>query len=358
MCTTILPPNEDVPRLRRFAPLTETETRRLVSSLQIKSCDIDPIAAKVFQLLQDELIPIYMRIINLSLGQGEFAQDWKNSSVKPLLKKTGLDLIRKNYQPVSNLMYISKMVEKAVLNQFNAHSDNHDLLPNFQSAYREGYSIETALLKLVNDALWLMENKQILVVAIMDFSATFDMVDHDLLLSVLHNSFGISDTALSWYETYLRPHTMTVKVNNSSSKMTNLKYGVPQGSCSGANIFTAYSSLIKNMVDDTFTLNGFADDHSICRDYVAGNINEMKNLKKDLEKNLDSIGHWMDQMRLKLNPDKTELISFGGRAQCKKGIITSIEVGDATVNASTDVKYLGAHLDQTLDFKKQVMMKT
>ena len=255
-------------------------------------------------------------------------------------------------------MYISKMVEKAALNQFSAHYDNHDLLPNFQWAYREGYSTKTALLKLVNDALRSIENKQILVVAIVDLSATFDMVDHDLLLSVLHNSFGISDTALSWYETYLRPHTMTVKVNNSSSERTNLKYGIPQGSCSGANIFTAYSSLIKNAVDDTFTLNRFTDDHSIWRDYVAGNINDMNNLKKDLEKNLDSIGHWMDQMRLKLNPNKTELISFSGRAQLKKGIITSIKVTDPTVNASTDIKYLGAHLDQTLNFKKQVMMKT
>ena len=95
MCTTVLPPIEDIPKLRKFAPLTETETRRLMSSLQNKSCDIDPVPAKVFQLLQDELIPIYMRIINLSLKQGEFAQDWKNSTVMPLLKKTGLDLLRK-----------------------------------------------------------------------------------------------------------------------------------------------------------------------------------------------------------------------------------------------------------------------
>ena len=150
---------------------------------------------------------------------------------------------------------------------------------------------------------------------------------------------------------------MTIKINNSSSENTQpLSTESPSVSCSGANIFTAYSSLIKNAVDDTFTLNAFADDHSIHRDYVAGNTNEMNNLKKELEKNLDSIGHWMDQMRLKLNPDKTELIPFGGRAQLKKGTIGSIEVGDATVNASTNVKYLGAHLDQTLDFKKQVMM--
>ena len=139
--------------------MTEKETRKLVSSLQNKSCEIDPVPAKVFQMLQNQLIPIYTRIINLSLGQGKFTQEWKNSSVKPLLKKTGLDLLRKNYRPVSNLKYISKMVEKAALNQFNAHSDNHDLLPDFQSAYREGYSTETALLKLVNDALWSMENK-------------------------------------------------------------------------------------------------------------------------------------------------------------------------------------------------------
>ena len=148
-----------MPKFSKFTPLTEEETRKLVSSLQNKSCEIDPVPAKVFQLLQNQLIPIYTRIINLSLGQVEFAQEWKNSSVKPLLKKTGLDQLRKNYRPVSNLKYISKMVEKAALNQFNAHSDNHDLLPNFQSAYREGYSTETALLKLVNDAFWLIENK-------------------------------------------------------------------------------------------------------------------------------------------------------------------------------------------------------
>ena len=153
------PPVEDIPKFSKFTPLTEEETRKLVSSLQNKSCEIDPVPAKVFQMLQNELIPIYTRIINLSLEQGEFAQDWKNCSVKPLIKKTGLDLQRKIYRPVSNLKYISKMVEKAALNQFNAHSDSHDLLPNFQSAYREGYSTETALLKLVNDALWSMENK-------------------------------------------------------------------------------------------------------------------------------------------------------------------------------------------------------
>ena len=85
---------------------------------------------------------------------------------------------------------------------------------------------------------------------------------------------------------------------------------------------------------------------------MAGNINEMNNLKEDLEKNLDSIGHWMDQMRLKLNPDKTELISFGGRDQLKKGIITSIEVGDATVNTSTNIKYLGALSGPNTRFQK------
>ena len=89
------PQVEDIPKFSKFTPLTEEETRKLVSSLQNKSCEIDPVPAKVFQMLQNELIPIYTRIINLSLGQGKLTQDWKNFSVKPLLKKTGLDLLRK-----------------------------------------------------------------------------------------------------------------------------------------------------------------------------------------------------------------------------------------------------------------------
>ena len=73
-----------------------------------------------------------------------------------------------NYRPVSNLPFISKIIEKCTLNQLTKHCDTHNLLPEYQSAYRKFYSCEISLLKLVNNTLWVMENKQITAVLIMD----------------------------------------------------------------------------------------------------------------------------------------------------------------------------------------------
>ena len=86
------------------------------------------------------------------------------SVVRPLLKKKGLDPQEKNYHPVSNLPFLSKLVERATLAQFDEHCREHQLLPDFQSAYRKGYSTETSLIKMTNDILWSMERKEVTAV--------------------------------------------------------------------------------------------------------------------------------------------------------------------------------------------------
>ena len=106
---------------------------------------------------------------------------------------------KSNYRPVSNLQFISKVVKKCTLNQLTGHCNKYNLLPEYQSAYRKYYSCKTSLLKLVNYALWAMENKLITAVTVMDLSAAFDTVRHELLLTVLKEQFGIKDVALNWY---------------------------------------------------------------------------------------------------------------------------------------------------------------
>ena len=91
----------------------------------------------------DACLPAITQIVNLSLTNGEFCKDWKVAVVKPLLKKPGLDLISKNYRPISNLPFISKLVEKCMLKQLLKHCKNHNLLPDFQSAYQKNYSTES-----------------------------------------------------------------------------------------------------------------------------------------------------------------------------------------------------------------------
>ena len=124
--------------------------------------------------------------------------------VRPLLKKTGLELNISNYRPVSNLSFLSKLIEKAALFRLNSHVDDHRLLPKNQSAYRRFHSCESALLRLVNDLLDGMEKQEVTALIAIDLSAAFDTVDHDILIEVLKNQYGVGSKAIAWID-YGRP---------------------------------------------------------------------------------------------------------------------------------------------------------
>ena len=78
--------------------------------------------------------PLITKIVNLSLGDEQFAREWNTAVMRPLLEKLGLALISPNYRPVSNLSFISKVVEKLMLLQLSDHCDKYQLLPDYQSA--------------------------------------------------------------------------------------------------------------------------------------------------------------------------------------------------------------------------------
>ena len=121
----------------------------------------------------------------------------------------------------------------------------------------------------MNNVLWGMERKEITAVIILDIPAAFDTNDHDLLLAILQNRYHITDTALQWYDSYLRPQAMRVHINDAYSSIRAINYSVPQGSTSWANLFTAYCAPIESLIPAGFTINGFADDHSIRKSFVT-----------------------------------------------------------------------------------------
>ena len=124
---------------------------------------------------------------------GEFNTSWKCVILKPLIKKAGGPVEKTNYRQVSNLSFISKLVEKAVQDQYVKHCNRAKLNSKFQSVYKEGHICETALLKIQNDVIWAMEQVSTLG---LDLSAVFKTVDHDILLDILNKKFGISGSAL------------------------------------------------------------------------------------------------------------------------------------------------------------------
>ena len=107
----------------------------------------DDVSAILTTLLKDilpNILPLLREIVNKSLQTISFAEDLKVALVRPLLKKTNLDLVEKNYRPVTNLHYINKLIERAVNIQLNDHITTNSLMEQMQSAYRVGHSTETA----------------------------------------------------------------------------------------------------------------------------------------------------------------------------------------------------------------------
>ena len=151
---------------------------------------------------------------------------------------------------------------KCVLEQFKKHCNHYDLLPENHSAYRKHYSCETSLLRRTNDILWNMENKLVTSVTLLDLSATFDTVDHGILLEILHNKFGVDGNVLEWYSYYLKPRKFKVSINKAYSTEKTMQFSVPQESVQWAFLFIAYTSTLPEVIK-FLTLSSFANAHSL-----------------------------------------------------------------------------------------------
>ena len=125
----------DLPRMLSFKPFTLSEVRPLLSKAKHTTCLSDTIPTRLLKTHPETFLPLITKLINLSLTSGTFPCIWKRAIVKPLFKEIGLENIFKNYRPVSNLNFITKLLESAVLLQIQEHLYNLDLLPQYQSSY-------------------------------------------------------------------------------------------------------------------------------------------------------------------------------------------------------------------------------
>ena len=234
-----------------------------------KHSELDPVLTWLLKEILLFVISPITNIINMSLEHEIFTRQWKVSLIKPLIKKLGMDLVNSSYCPASNLGFLSKVLESCALSRFTAHYDEEDLLPSYQSVYRRNFSCKMALLKIVNDCLWNIENQKAI-----DLNATFDTVDYSILLEVLKKRYGINRSALTWFDSYLRPCSCKVVIDEASSMEKDLAYLVAQGSVTGPVLFNCYESTISEVVKSPLQLHGFSDDHTVKDSFKPGTQEE------------------------------------------------------------------------------------
>ncbi len=341
-----------------FAILSEADVRKLVMGSKSTSSDLDPIPTDLLKQCIDTILPVLTKMVNMSLQSGHFPEEWKLALVIPLIKKFGLELLLPNFRPVSNLPFVSKLTERAVIQQESIHMQENCPLPLCSSAYRPGHSTETALVKVQSDILRNMENQKVTLLILIDLSAAFDTVDHDIALNVLHSRFGLSGTALAWHKSYLSSRKQCVVIDGVRSNVANLAFGVPQGSCLGPVIFTQYASSLFDVVhrhlDD---IHGYADDHQIYLAFSPNSLVTQQNAISQMENCLADVKSWMLSFKLKMNDSKTEFLVIGSRQQLDKINCDIIKVGDAIVTAVDSVRDLGAYLGKNMSMETHIETK-
>jgi len=232
--------------------------------------------------------------------------------INPILKKPGLDLLYKNYRPVCNLQYVSKLTEKVIFNQVYDHMVSNAIFPVLQSSYRQFHSTETALIKVMNDILLKMNSQHITLLILLDLSAAFDTVDHQILLERLSDEVGIHGTALNWFRSYLSDRSQRVSVHGVLSRPFDLNCGVPQGSCLGPLLFIIYVSKLFKIVEDYLPdAHCFVDDTQLYLSFKPLGNTAQADAIQAMEKCIDAVRKWMIQDWLMINDDKTKFLLVG-----------------------------------------------
>ena len=228
-----------------FTPASEEEIQKVIKSSHYKSCELDPIPTWSLKSCLPELLPFLTKTVNFSLETGYTPVSYKSSLIRPLLKKPGPDQnTLKNYRPVLNLPFVSKVLEKVVSSRIEEHLISNNLHEQHQSAYRKFHFTETALLKVKNDILQSLDQNNVTVLVMLDLTAAFDTIGHKTLLHRLEDMFGIAGKPLEWMTSYLSGRYQTVTIDGKLSEPVLMNFSLPQGSVLGQKFYTMYTTPI------------------------------------------------------------------------------------------------------------------
>ena len=351
--------NEEVKRINstitqqkfEFRKVTEREVKKAVKSLKTNSCGTDDISTLFIKLSIDYSVHAITEIINASLKFNYFPRRWKKARIKPI-PKCQYPKELTDFRPISLLIVFSKILEKLVAEQMKSYFEENQLFDTFQSAYREHHSTTTALLEIMECINAAMDNSEITILTLLDYSKAFDCANHKLIIAKL-KALGFKETALKWIESYLNNRSQQVITDKGKSTWKFLRNGVPQGSILGPLLFTILISDIGKTIKYC-THHCYADDTQL---FLSGKINNIVNLVEKMNHDLNSIARFSNNNFLQLNSNKSTYIIIGSTInlnKLSKVQIPPISINNKLITRNSQVRNLGVIFDETLNFDKHV----
>ena len=223
-----------------------------------------------------------------------------------------------------------------------------------QSAYKEAHSTETALLRVQNDILSTMDEKKGVFLILLDLSTAFDTVDHHLLLSFLENHVGLRGSVPKLLRMYLTDRSQCVSINGVLSELSQLDFGIPQGSVLGPILSCIYTLPLGAILwHHNLNYHIYADD---ARVYCASDFENPQNIILDhINSCISDIRTWMIRNKLKINDDKTEFFIIRS-PYASDGIPNQLElsIGEAKVKSQKACRNPGVMFDCHLNMECQI----
>ena len=237
-----------------------TKVNKILKGLKnSKSSSVDELDNFCVKLAADFIDKPLHHIITLSILHSKFPTRWKLSKVIPLHKK-GSKLEMKNYRPVTILSPLSKVLEKIVYEQIYDHFNRNSIFHPSLHGYRQYRSTQTALLSMYDRWVRAAADGKVTGVILLDLSAAFDLVDHQILVKKL-KIYGLDNDFCTWVQSYLYGRQQAVWINHTFSEFLQNSVGVPQGSILEPLFFLIYFNDLLSTINCSVEV--YADDSSI-----------------------------------------------------------------------------------------------
>jgi hypothetical protein len=332
----------------KFQLISEEHLKKTIASLKSKSSSgVDGISTKLLKQICPGILKPLTLIINQSLTTGIFPYKLKIAKIFPLHKKEATNILD-NYRPISLLTALSKVFEKVVFIQVHNYFKVNLLFHRSQYGFRLNHSTEYAILEFVDNVINDIEINRIPLAIFLDLSKAFDTLNHTILLSKL-NFYGIQNTELLWFKSYLSGRTQLVEINNVTSDVLEISTGVPQGSILGPLLFIIYMNDICN-ASNLFKFVLFADDTNLSTSLSSTN-QTLENFSENVNLELNKIRIWLSLNKLSLNVSKTKYMLFRPKNKILNSDNIHLQINDIKIQRVTEFNFLGLQIDDTLSWK-------
>uniref|UniRef100_A0A671TV44 Reverse transcriptase domain-containing protein n=1 Tax=Sparus aurata TaxID=8175 RepID=A0A671TV44_SPAAU len=284
--------------LHCFPEVSQQEVEDIIRRMKPSTCALDPFPTILMKTNISIISPLITTVRPQSIQAGYVPPALKTAIIRPILKKPSLDPeILANYRPISNLPFLSKVLEKSASVRLQDYLKQNNLFERFQSGFRSAHSSETALMRVTNDLLMKADAVSPSLLIFLDLSAAFVTVDHCILLNRLHHTIGLTDTALNLFHSYLTDKTGHLSIGGARSGTHTVTCGVPQGSVLGPPV----------------SFHCYADETQL---YIKMDTRPSATLLppsplSTITNCLEEIKAWMKHNFLQLNSSKTEVILIG-----------------------------------------------